>query len=119
MCRHLTSLCNSLIPRYPYIQYPGVSLVPRPAQGGLGTCEQPHSQAWGEPGNKATSLSGLLTFQLNAPVVALMTTGAFSRNIGKLCSELKLVTDIYRSEKLENMLIYGRLCSIYQVCTHV
>ena len=42
-------------------------------------------------------------FRLNAPVVirvkghrhqgALMTTGAFSRNIGKLFSELKLVTD--------------------------
>ena len=36
-----------------------------------------------------SSGNNLLTFQLNA----LMTTGAFSRNIGKLFSELKLVTD--------------------------
>ena len=44
----------------------------------------------------------LLMFQLNAPVIirasfiyagSLMTTGTFSRNIGKLFSELKLVTD--------------------------
>ena len=44
-----------------------------------------------------------LMFRLNAPVVirakvvlfplALMTTGAFSRNIGKLFSKLKLVPD--------------------------
>ena len=32
-------------------------------------------------------------FRLNAPVFALMTTEAFSQNVGKLFSELKLVTD--------------------------
>ena len=42
------------------------------------------------------NLESNLMFQLNAPVAApfaLMTTGAFSRNIGKLFPELKLVTD--------------------------
>ena len=41
--------------------------------------------------------NNLPTFWLNAPVVirtfTLMTTGAFSQNVGKLFSELKLVTD--------------------------
>ena len=34
----------------------------------------------------------MLTFQLNAAVV-IRTTGAFSRNISKFFSKLKLVTD--------------------------
>ena len=40
--------------------------------------------------------NNLQTFRLNAPVVIrakVMTTGAFSRNEGKLFSELKLVAD--------------------------
>ena len=40
-----------------------------------------------------SSENNLLTFRLNALTFALMATGAFSRNIGKLISELKLVTD--------------------------
>ena len=41
-----------------------------------------------------SSENNLPTFELNASVVfPLMTTGAFSRNVGKLFSELKLVTD--------------------------
>ena len=36
----------------------------------------------------------MLTFRVNAPVVIrAKMTGAFSRNVGKLFSELKLVTD--------------------------
>ena len=41
--------------------------------------------------------NNLLIFRLNAPVVitfTLMVTGAFSRNLSKLYSKLKLVTDI-------------------------
>ena len=40
--------------------------------------------------------NNLLTFQLNAPVIIraeVMTTEAFSQNIGKLISKLKLTTD--------------------------
>ena len=47
-------------------------------------------------GNNLSSENNLTTFQLNAPVVitfALMSTAAFSRNVGKLISELKLVPD--------------------------
>ena len=46
-------------------------------------------------GTNLSSENNLLTFSLNAPVVtfALMTTGAFSRNVSKLLSELKLVPD--------------------------
>ena len=43
-----------------------------------------------------SSEKNLPTFRLNAPVVIrvkVMTTGAFSRNVGKFFSELKLVTD--------------------------
>ena len=41
-----------------------------------------------------SSENNLLMFRLNVPVLnALMTTGTFSRNVGKLFSELKLVTD--------------------------
>ena len=39
-----------------------------------------------------SSENNLPTFRLNAPVV-VRVKGAFSRNIGKLFSELKLVTD--------------------------
>ena len=45
-------------------------------------------------GTNLSSENHLPMFQLNAPVViALLVTGAFSRNIGKLFSKLKLVTD--------------------------
>ena len=43
-----------------------------------------------------SSENNLLTFRLNAPVMIrakVMMTGAFSQNVGKLFSELKLVTD--------------------------
>ena len=41
-----------------------------------------------------SSENNLLTFQLNPPVVIrAKVTGAFSGNVGKLFSELKLVTD--------------------------
>jgi len=39
------------------------------------------------------SENNLPTFQLNAPVVALMTTEAFSQNVAKIFSKFKLVTD--------------------------
>ena len=53
-------------------------------------------------------------FRLNAPV-ALMTMGAFSLNISKLFSELKLVTDnhplcVYGSAYSENLGV-GQPCS--------
>jgi len=42
--------------------------------------------------------NNLPTFRLNAPVTSVllpkvMTTGAFSRNVGKLFSELKMIAD--------------------------
>ena len=39
------------------------------------------------------SENNLSTLRLNAPVFALMTTGAFSQNVGKLFTEIKLVTE--------------------------
>ena len=46
-------------------------------------------------GTNLSSENNLPTFQLNTPVVirAKVTTGAFSRNVGKLFSKLKLVPD--------------------------
>ena len=47
-------------------------------------------------GTNLSSENNLPTFRLNASVIltfALMTTEAFSRNVGKLFSELKLVPD--------------------------
>ena len=56
--------------------------------------------------------NNLPTFQQNAPVVIrakVMTTGAFSPNVGKLFSELKLVTD--------NLLFSSAIHSTFTVTT--
>ena len=45
------------------------------------------------PGESAIIADHNGTFIIVSFTFALMTTGAFSRNIGKLFSELKLVTD--------------------------
>ena len=47
-------------------------------------------------GTDFSSENNLAMFQLNTPVIIrakVMTAGAFSRNVGKLLSELKLVID--------------------------
>ena len=46
--------------------------------------------------------NNLPTFRLNAPVIGLMMTGAFSQNVGRLFSKLNLVTDNLREGVITN-----------------
>ena len=54
-----------------------------------------------------SSENNLPMFKLNAPVIALMTTGAFGRNIDKIFFEFKLVTvnlSLHMQQPTENPL---------------
>ena len=68
-------------------------------------------------GTNLSSENNLPTFRLNAPVMirAKVMTGAFSQNVGKLFSELKLVTDnlfIYAEANCVSMCISTSFLSV-------